>query len=261
MNQKKHQYIIFTLFVTLMLVFYFGFDIRSKEMKLAEKSRVGNLEVTSIENIKRTAFDSLPPTAKAVFDGLQLKLNDAVDNEERTLILKQISGFWYRNRNYAIAGDVAKEIANQENSEEAWAITGTTFASGISNASSNKLKKFNQSQAVKAFENAISMNPENPENHTNLAICYAELPPKENPMKGILMLLDLSKRFPEDAGVSFQLGRLGMQTGQYEKAIGRLEKALTLEPNYKKASCLLAVAYEKVGDIKNANKHKVSCNK
>lgn len=261
MSQKKHQYIILSIFAALMLVFYFGFDIRSKEIKLAEKSRVGNLEITSIENIKRSAFDSLAPSAKAIFDGLQLKLNDAIDKDERILMLKQISGFWYRNGNYAIAGDVAKKIANQENSEESWAIAGTTFASGISNSTSRKLKKFNQSQAIKAFENAISLNPNNPENHTNLAICYAELPPKENPMKGILMLLDLSKRFPEDAGVSFQLGRLGMETGQYKKAVVRLEKVLTLKPNYKKASCLLAVAYEKLGDTNNANKHRVSCNK
>jgi uncharacterized protein HemY len=78
-------------------------------------------------------------------------------------------------------------------------------------------------------------------------LIYAENPPQDNPMKGILMLLDLNKKFPENVGVLVNLGRLGLKTAQFEKAAQRLEKVIVLEPDNRSANCLLIEAYEGLG--------------
>lgn len=261
MKLSVHQLVAILITIVLIIVFYFGCDIQSKDIKSAEKSRSTQMSSTSIDNIKKTTFDSLTPSQGAYYDGLQLQLSEAVYDEDKLTILKELSGFWYQQGAYALAGDVAKQIAEIEESADAWGIAGTTYAAGIKAGKNEKLRRFNQRNAINAFENAISLDPEDPSYSTNLAICYAELPPEDNPMKGIMMLLDLNKKYPENAGVLFQLGRLGIQTGQYEKAIARLENALQLEPNMKKASCLLAIAYDKIGDPAKAAPHIVACEK
>jgi uncharacterized protein HemY len=81
---------------------------------------------------------------------------------------------------------------------------------------------------------------------------YAENPPQDNPMKGVMMLVELNKQFPENVSVLAQLGRLAIKTGQWEKAIERLEQALAIEPENSFAVCLLAQAYEGSGNQEQA---------
>jgi cytochrome c-type biogenesis protein CcmH/NrfG len=103
-----------------------------------------------------------------------------------------------------------------------------------------KVIEFCANRAIQAFENAISLDPSDITNKVNLAVCYAERPPQNNPMKGILMLIDLNKKHPENVPTLSTLGRLGIQTGQFEKAVARLELALQIEPKNIKVNCLLA---------------------
>ena len=105
------------------------------------------------------------------------------------------------------------------------------------------MRDFCTQRAVSAFQNAISLNPTKLENKINLALCYTENPPQDNPMKGILLLRDLDKENPDNIAVNLQLARLAIKTGQLDRAIVRLETVLTKEPNNKKAICLLADAY------------------
>ena len=49
------------------------------------------------------------------------------------------------------------------------------------------------------------------------------------PMKGILRLRELAEANPENAFIAWQLGLLSYQSGQYEKAIDRFRKVLSLE--------------------------------
>ena len=77
--------------------------------------------------------------------------------------------------------------------------------------------------AVTAFENAIAEDPEKCFTQNQSSTCYVEEPQKDNPMRGILMLRELSENYPDNPSVRYQLGRLAVMTGQFEKAIERLE--------------------------------------
>ncbi|MBK7605446.1 MAG: hypothetical protein IPI15_18140 [Saprospiraceae bacterium] len=63
-------------------------------------------------------------------------------------------------------------------------------------------------KSSKAPESAISLDPKETNHRVNLATIYAESPPKDNPMKGIMMLLDMSKSEPENITVMNTLGEL-----------------------------------------------------
>lgn len=259
MSTKKHQLIAVLITSVLVMVFYFGCDTKDPSIALAEKSRVANFETTSIENISKRVFDSLDANNRAYFDGLQLQVQDSNDDIEKIEALKKVSGFWFQQGEFALAGNVAEDIANLSTDATSWSIAGTTYAAGIKRGKTDVKRTFNRSRAVNAFEQAISLEPDNPNHKTNLAVCYAELPPEDNPMKGILMLLDLDKKYPENVGVLYQLARFGMQTNQFDKAIGRLEKILTIRPNLVKAHCLLAEAYTKTNKNSEAQSHIEIC--
>ncbi len=77
-----------------------------------------------------------------------------------SISLKQLSGYWYKLGNPVMAGLYAREIAEKENSGLSWSIAGTTFASGLQQELDEKQKLFVRDQALEAFENAISLEPE-----------------------------------------------------------------------------------------------------
>ena len=78
-------------------------------------------------------------------------------------------------------------------------------------------------------------------------------------MKGILQLIELNKENPDNPIILTNLGRLAIQTGQYEKAIQCLESALIIEPTNRNANCLLAKAYEAVGNKEKSDFYLNQC--
>lgn len=259
MNTKTSQIIAIATTVLFLLVFYFGCSRVDPIIANSEKSRSANFSVTSIENIRKKVFDSLDVQAKSFYNGLVLELENAEDDSTEIEALKNISGFWFRLGEYALAGNAAEEIANINQDATSWSIAATSFGAGVSKGKTELKRTFNQDKAVNAFEQAISLEPNNTTHKTNLAVIYAEKPPQDNPMKGILMLLDLDEKHPDDVGVLYQLARFGLQTNQFDKAIPRLERILEINPNLTKAHCLLANALEKINKKEEALFHMEKC--
>jgi predicted Zn-dependent protease len=94
-----------------------------------------------------------------------------------------------------------------------------------------------------------------------MALCYTEHPLADEPMKGILLLRELDAANPNHVGVNLQLARLSIKTGQFDKAIVRLERVLAIEPNSQQANCLAADAYKGAGDATKAAAATKKCSK
>lgn len=67
------------------------------------------------------------------------------------------------------------------------------------------------------------------------------------PMEGIGMLLDVVEEDPENVRALLYLGAFSVQSGQYGKAVERLEKVVSLEPEATDAWFYLGVAYAETG--------------
>ncbi|MCI5083462.1 MAG: hypothetical protein MRY78_17315 [Saprospiraceae bacterium] len=218
-----------------------------------------NAETTTIQNLLADAKKNLSPSESASVLGLEQELAEAQTDSTKVESWKKLSGRWYGLGHPSISGHYAQLVAEKENSERSWSIAGTTFTICIQRAEEEKVKTFCTDRAVQAFESAISINPENTTNRVNLALAYAENPPKNNPMQGIQLLLELNRENPDDVLVLTTLARLGLRTGQFEKAVGRLEKALTIEQNNVAANCLIAQAYEQLGRAAEAASYAQKC--
>ena len=139
-------------------------------------------------------------------------------------------------------------------------LCGTSFAIASKSIENEDQFKYAIQNSRQAYENAISLDSENLDNRINLALSFVDFPIEENPMKGVLMLIDLNKENPDNPAVLFQLGRLALGTNQLEKAVERLEKVIELDFQNKEAHCLLAETYQKLGDQNKALKELEICN-
>ncbi|MCZ2102062.1 MAG: hypothetical protein LC107_11055 [Chitinophagales bacterium] len=256
----KHQAIAIGIAGILFLVLFLGFDTIPTKQKDLEKSRLLNIETTSVANLIKEAMPNVDKANASLIDALVHDLEKVgTDTIQRIEKLKSLSGTWYDLGQPAIAGAYAQDIAELVKTQESWSIAGTTYAICVKNSEEGKTKDFCSKRAIKAFENAISLAPDLIEPRINLAICYVDNPDKDNPMQGILMLRELNQNHPENVSVLNQLAKLALQTNQIDRALERLEEAIQLEPDNKNTICLLANAYEAAGNQAKANEYHDKC--
>ena len=253
------QLTVIGLGVGLFGMLYFGFDTIPQKQKLVEQSRSFSTESANVEVLVRDAKSALSPVQSNAILVLETELESITSDSLRVSVFESLSGKWFEFGHPAIAGVYAQQIAELIATEESWSIAATTFTICTQRTEEKKIREFCSGRAVSAFENAISINPENIQHKVNLALSYAETPPSENPMKGVTMLLGLNKDFPDNVLVLNSLGRLAIKTGQYDRAVTRLEHALSKSPEDTNTNCLLAQAYQGLGDIVKAGQFKEKC--
>jgi tetratricopeptide (TPR) repeat protein len=257
---NKLQWIVAASASVLFLVLWLGFDIKNVEQKQKDRSRSIQGEVTDFSTLVADAKEHLSGTQAEQLAALEKANVSAQQPAAKTEAFKSLSGFWYKAGSLAVAGGYADSVALIENTPEAWSVAGGSYFNGLAAAKDNQvLRTYCASKAIKAFESAASLAPEKPEHRVNLALVYAEQPPADNPMQAVLMLRDLEAKFPTEPAVFNALGRLAIKTNQWDKAIQRLEKAYSLDPNNPNTPCLLAKAYEGSGNAAKAGEFAAKC--
>ena len=241
---------LFTIISSFLLLFviYYGCDTKSGEMKSLETSRELSTESISIDKFIGEAKSLLEHGVSDAISDLEQNLESSTSQEDEIETLKALSSRWYQVRQPAIAGHYAEAIAKLNSTEETWSIAGTTYHLCLQSATDEREKSFCLERAVRAFENAISIDPSNTAHQVNLALCYTEVPPEDNPMKGIQMLLELNRTQPENTLVLNQLARLAIQTGQFDRAQVRLQKVLDQDSENPTANCLMATVLESLSE-------------
>jgi tetratricopeptide (TPR) repeat protein len=256
---KRPHYIVLGIVTVLFLVLYFGLDTKPRDKKRAEKSRALQMEITGIQNLLTEARQGLNAEEIALVDQVTEEVRNAASKEERVNSYKALSSTWFKLGRKDISGFYAEEVAKRDSTAEAWSIAGTTYSLAVQGSQDEKVIEWSGKRAVSAFEQAISLEPENTDHKINLALTYVENPLSAQPMKGIMMLRDLNTSEPENVKVINQLARLAIRTNQFERAVERLTKALTIEPNNKTSNCLIAQAYNALGNTAEAEKYQANC--
>ncbi|MEN0003748.1 MAG: hypothetical protein AAF798_06380 [Bacteroidota bacterium] len=245
--------------ILLFAILYFGCERKDPNLGALEKTRALQTESTDIKILLQEARSSLSVGDRNSVLVLEDDLAETLVDSAKIDALKKLSGKWFDFEQYAIAGYYAQEIATLDEKEESWSIAGTTYTICLQRSTEERIRSFCTGRAITAFENAISLNPEEMRHRVNLALCYAENPPQANPMQGIQMLLELNQNDPDNVLVLNTLGRLAIRTGQYDRAIERLTRANQLQSDNRTTICLLAQAYDGKGDSANAANFAAQC--
>lgn len=260
LRMNKKTAILYLGCALFALTLYFCTDVKTSEQKQVEKSRVLVKQSTSIESLLRNAHGALSPNIKNQLGEIDVLMERATSDEERLELKERQAGLWFQANQWAISGHYAEEIAEQRQTVEAWSIAGTTFTRCIQMEQDEKVKAFCADHARSAFDQALLIEPKNPDAELNKALTYIYRPDGDNPMAGIQMLLAIKNDYPDYAPVYRTLGRFAIQTGQYEKALERLRQAYSLEKDAGKVSCLLAEAFTAMQKADSAAYYTQLCN-
>ncbi len=242
-----------TLFLALLV---FG-RTRPNTTLVAEKSRSIQSDAISTDDLLSSAKATLGAKT-TVADSLEKVVNETSNTPKKVEALKLLSGEWCKLGSFALGGVYAERIAQLTPSDTSWAMAGTTFMLALQQSDDENLRTFASNHATTAFENAVSLNPKRIEHQINLGLSYVEKP-GEMPMKGIGMLTKIASENPTNTTIFLTLGRLSLRTGQFEKAKGRFETVLQLDPKNADAHCLLAKAHEGLNEIELAKKERTWC--
>ncbi|MCB0634360.1 MAG: tetratricopeptide repeat protein [Lewinella sp.] len=263
----KLQRIVILIAVGLFLLLYFGVNTpffglstKSNEQRQLEKTRSLQAESTDISVLLKNAKSALSSAQSGRIFLLEQSLAETQEDSARIEQLQQLSGTWFDLGHPAIAGYYAQEIAEIAGTAESWSIAGTTYTICLQQATEEKVREYCSGRAVSALENAISLDPDQLAHQVNLSLVYTENPSPDDPMRGILMLRELNEAHPNNVLVMNTLARLAIKTGQFDRAIERLERSLELDADNQVTVCLLAAAYQGAGNENKAAEFAARCN-
>jgi Flp pilus assembly protein TadD len=258
---NKHQLLVVLGSVLVTIILYFGCGHVPKEKLNNEAKKQDDKSEVVFLSLKEQAKSRLDKQQNENLENLEKVLNNTKNDSTKVETLKQMASFWYQSGVLPVSAYYAEKVSESTNTGEAWQITGSSYRIALVGSKEENLKELFSQKAIHAFEKAIAIDSTNANYQMQLAMVYVEKPLQDNPMKGILLLRELNTKFPKNADIEIQLGKLAIQTGQFDKAIARFLKAIELSPGTLSINCLLAEAYHGKGDEAKANEVIKKCNK
>jgi len=138
------------------------------------------------------------------------------------------------------------KLAEKENKEDAFVGAGDYNTMLMQTAPDEKARNFLSANAVSCYQKAVDLDSNNTNNKIRLAGAFMES--GGAPMQGVSILLEIVRKDSANVDAQLMLGRFGIISGQFDKAIARLEKILYLRPQNSEALLLLAEAYNGQGN-------------
>lgn len=148
--------------------------------------------------------------------------------------------------------------AKLDNSEKSLTFAAQIFLEGLRGEDDLAKVEWEAGEAISLYEKALAINPENDDLKIELASCYIygkgrSGDPQET-MKGIQQLLSVVRKDSTNMKAQMVLGVGGYVSGQYDKAIARLKKVVTAQPDNFEAIAFLADTYAAQGNKAEAIK-------
>ncbi len=206
------------------------------------------------EELPSLNFDTYQQESEAALDKNQnevlkrLQSANAKDNTASTQ--KDLAEFWEKEKNLNMAAWHYKKAAFLENTEKSITFAGNLFLAVMQKTEKPEWRVWQAKEAIGCFNKALQFNPENVDVKIALATCYTE--GTGETMKGVTLLRDITSKDSTNIAANVILGKLAIQSGQFDKAIKRLELVLSLQAKNTEALYFLAEAYKGQGNKEKA---------
>jgi Predicted N-acetylglucosaminyl transferase len=247
LNNNKWILIIGGLIVTL-LIFFLLPTHRPKVASQQSHTHQENLSSPKQANaliapinileIEKEKASKLNDADKALLK----QLKSTVDNTPCAVAYKDLAEYWEKRDELNLAANYYKKAAFLENSEKSITFAGNLLMALMQKTSDPAVIRWQASEAIECFTKVTDMNPDNLDAKIALATCYTD--GTGETMKGVALLREVTAKDSTNISANIILGKLAIQSGQYDKAIKRLELVLSLRQDNTEAMYFLAEAYK-----------------
>ncbi len=208
------------------------------------------MKAASFDSILTASRKQLPKTVADSVLFIENELAAIRDSSRMALVFSKLSGIWERNKQYPVGVFYRSKAAKLESSEKKLTFAAQLFLELLEHEGNRAIQLWEASEAISCLE--LSLKLDSTSEEAKLAMASAYIQGTEQPMIGVQMLLAITREKPDDVPANMLLGRMSIQSAQYEKAIKRFETVLKIEPNNKEALYFLAQAYEETGNKQKA---------
>ncbi len=248
--------------VMVILLFEYGVTKTPKQPSAMMPPMMGggNSSLSSsvaFSSILEKAKGTLSDSQRNSIESLELQLKKVHGDKEKAAMLEVIANSWEKTGNVLVAGKYfaeASEITNNKNTLEK---SANLFYTGFPTTTDSLAKIFGAQEGVKVFQQLSKLDSANYEYPIHEAVCYVD--GLGQVMPGVMLLKSVEQKDPDNKEMNLILGRLAVVSGQYDKAITRLEKLIKLDPTNAEAYFHLAEAYRAVGRKDDAIKSLEQC--
>ena len=170
-------------------------------------------------------------------------------------VFHQLAHFWQDSaRIFEPYAWYEAEAARLENSEKSLTFAAHLILENLRNEENDRLKRWKALQAKDLFERSLRINDKNDSSIVGLGACYIFGNIADNPMEGISKVRQVAERDSSNIFAQLVLGHGSLISGQYDRAIDRFAKVLTINPQNLEAILMMAEVYERKADKTNAIK-------
>lgn len=253
---KRPQWITVGIGVALVATIYlFGRTVPAKKnIAIQQSSQAENTDVgVSIDSIILSAKKQLPQQQALRLNMLENSISRGDVKDQMLKIYHQLAHFWADTGNvFEPYAWYEAEAARLENSEKSLTFAAQLFLDNLQGDEVPERRKWKALQAKDLFERSLKLNPANDSSQIGLGACYLFGGISAMPMEGILKVKAVADRDSTNVYAQMTLAKGSVISGQYDKAISRLETVNRIEPDNVEALLLMADVYETTGDKKTA---------
>jgi len=238
----------------LLILFFFG---RTKPIPKEDATiKSDNAIIINTSALLDSAKKVLTPNQLAKINSLENALIAAADTPQKIDANKQLASFWHDSLQATLPylwyqGEKAK----LENTEKNLNFAAQSYIEELKSQDNPQQRSWMADQAKALFDKVLELNPNNDSAKVGWGSTFIfGASGASSPMEGIMKIREVAERDSTNLYAQFMLGYGAMMTGQFDRAIDRLKKVSTAEPENTEAIFLLAEAYERAGNKTDAVK-------
>ncbi len=177
------------------------------------------------------------------------RLAEGSEKEKNAIFADSLANLYRAANHFDSAAWFAEESAKFFNTVSSWIKTGDNYYQAYSLALDQNRQGVFAMKAQEFYGKALKSDPGNLEVKTKMAMTYLS---SANPMQGIALLREVLAKDPKNELALFNMGMLSIQSGQYDRAIERLNRLIEVNPNHLQGQLLLGIAWMNKGDKQKA---------
>jgi tetratricopeptide (TPR) repeat protein len=254
---KKQLIYTISGLIALVLLFVFGRTVAPKNNSAPPVAPV--VKVFDINQFIEEEKTHLTQSQAVAIGKLENSVVRGDINSQQIVANTQLANFWKDSiHSFEPYAYYLSEAAKLDKSEKNLTFAAQLILDNLRGEQDEAKLNWKSEQAIALFEKAIELNPENDDLKVGLGSCYVfgkgRIGGPQETMKGIQQLLSVVRKDSTNMKAQMMLGVGGYVSGQYDKAIERLQKVVIAQPNNLEAIAFLADAYAAKGDKAEAIK-------
>ena len=236
---KKSQILVLIGTVTLIVVLYSLPTYVVENDRIETSENFTNSSASEPESVKPLHIANLNREQRLVVSSLKEKIKSGI-SKKNVNFADSLARLYLSIGHFDSVAILAQNIVSAKDIRLA---SELYFDAAQSTVNVDWQVQFNR-KATEYLQRYTDQNPEDLALKAKLALTLVQ---SSNPMQGVMMLRQILDADKDNLEALFYLGILSVQSGQFDKAVDRLTKLLSLEPNHHLGAFHLAMAYRGLG--------------